>query len=241
MLNLLQIINAVRGRIGLRQVSAVISSTDPQLIQMAALANEEGQDLAGRREWSALIYEGSFTTLPETDQGIIDGGIVPAMQGFSYILNDTIFDRTSRLPIWGPLAPRTWQARKALPSTGPLSQFRIRGGHLLFDPIPTAGHACFFEYKTRNWLTDVTGSIKRSAWAVDTDIPILDDHLMILGIKWRWKQSKGLDYAEDMQTYENNVADVMSRDGNRKVLRLDGGGSGVFDPVIIAPSGNWPL
>lgn len=240
-MNLLGIVNAVLGRIGFPLVSAAYSSTDPQIIQLVALANEEGQDLASRRIWQALVNEGSFTTVATADQGALDGSIVPTVNAFDFILNDTIFNRSTKLPVVGPLAARTYQARLALPATGPVSQYRIRGNHLLFNPAPAASQSCYFEYKTRNWLTNVTGVTPRENWGADTDIPVLDSRLMILGLKWRWKAAKGLEYAEDMQTYENNVADAMAKDGTRNTLHLDGEHSGVLDPVVIVPSGSWPL
>lgn len=239
-MNLLSIINSVRGLFGDRTVSAAFSSTDPRVVQMVAIANEEAGDLASRRLWTALIRESSFTTVAGADQGLIDGSIVPTSNAFDFIINDTIFNRTLRIPVFGPLSPGTYQARKALQSLGPYSQFRIRAGRLLFDPVPSVGHSCYFEYKTRNLVTDVTGVTERETWASDTDIPMLDSRLMLQGIKWRWKAAKGMDYAEDMASYENQVMDAMARDGNRPRLNLNGGGrSGSLEPFVIIPAGNW--
>jgi hypothetical protein len=45
---------------------------------------------------------------------------------------------------------------------------------------------------------------------------------MDLGLVWRWKQSKQLDYAEDMRTYQIALDDgIMANKGGRRVLGTD--------------------
>ena len=55
--------------------------------------------------------------------------------------------------------------------------------------------------------------------SADTDTGILDEELMTLGLKWRWKKSKGLDYAEDFSSYEIRVQKAMQNDGAK--MRID--------------------
>lgn len=53
-LNLLQIIDAVTGELGLVQPSTVIGATDLQTVQLLALANREGDALRRTHNWTAM-------------------------------------------------------------------------------------------------------------------------------------------------------------------------------------------
>jgi len=223
-------------RIGLASPSALLSSTDDTYVQLVALANEEGEELAERFAWKALIKEATFTTVAAASQGAMT---TLAGTDFKYIINDTIWNRTTRRPVFGPLAPRDWQALQAAPVTGPYHQFRIRIGNLYFNPTPSAGDSCAFEYLSKNWCQS-SGGTGQSAWAADTDTGVLDEQLMTAGLIWRWKQVKGLDYAEDYAKYERRVADTMGRDGSRGVLDMAGGITD-YRPGLFVPQGNWSL
>lgn len=221
-------------RIGLAVPSSVSSSSDPAIVQLMALANEEGQDLSARYPWQALINESSFTTVAVEAQGAMT---TLAGTDFRYILNDVMWDRTLKRPIVGPSNPQDWQMMKAQAVTGPFIQFRIRGGSLKFIPVPTAGDSVYFEWISKNWVTVALGGTS-STWTADADTGLLDEEIMAQGVMWRWKASKGVEYAEDFNKYERLVADQMARDGGKSTLNL-GGGSDGYPPVIMVPTGSW--
>jgi hypothetical protein len=130
--------------------SVVATSTDPQIIQLMSIANEEGQDLSSRYPWQALQNESTFTTVAAETQGVIT---TLAGASFRYILNDIMWNRSLLRPVFGPLTPQDWQALKARNVTGPYNQFRIRGNSVLFIPAPVAGNTIAFEWISKNWVT----------------------------------------------------------------------------------------
>jgi hypothetical protein len=239
----LQIIRAVAGGRGLGRPGTSTGSTDVQILQLVDLLNEEGQDLAARFAWQALIQEKTWTMLGAEDQGLLVGGsILTEADGFDYIFNDTIHNRTTQFPVTGPISPQMWQASKATTTVAsPYSQYRIRGGHLLMYPAPTAGHTGAFEYKTENWVSNDEGDAFSSKFVEDDDFPLLDSRLLKLGLTWRWKKEKGLEYAEDFETYEAAVLDKITRDKTAKSARLDGTDTTGIQPVIAVARGSWPL
>jgi hypothetical protein len=232
----LSIVNSVLGRLGLNTTTAAVGSTDPQVMNVVALCNEEGQELANRYVWTALQNEATFTTLAVEDQGLMDT-IAP---GYQYVVNDTIWNRSLRRPVFGPQPPAVWQQQKAFAINGPWSNYRIKAGHLYMYPTPVAGQSCYFEYISANWCTDSTGATGREEWGVDTDIPVLDWHLLVLGTIWRWKKLKGFEYAEDFNSYERRVVDAMGRDGGKDTLSLTNTKYDIF-PGVVVPSGSWSL
>lgn len=73
-MNLLQIVQAITGELGLPQPSAVVGNTDPQIIQILALLNKTGQDLITEYEWQRLDKEYRFNTVTLPMSGTITSG-----------------------------------------------------------------------------------------------------------------------------------------------------------------------
>lgn len=232
----LSIIQSASQRMGLTSPTYAAGSSDLIVLQMFALLNEEGQELARRYPWTALQNEGTFATLAAEDQGAVSA----IASGLNYIINDTIWNRSLRRPVFGPRTPQEWQQSKAFAINGPWSSYRIKGGHLYMYPTPTAGQSCYFDYLTKNWATDSTGVTGKEALTVDTDLVLLDDNLLTIGLIWRFKQAKGLEYAEDYNKYERQVLDAMARDGGKDRLSLTNTKYDIF-PGVVVPAGSWNL
>lgn len=230
-MSLLTIVQSAARRIGILKPTAVYTSTDAQILQLLELCNEEGRELAVK-PWQALIKEVSFVTAAAESQG----NITTLAPGFNYILNDTIWNRTQRRPVFGPRAPQQWQQMKAQTLSGPFNQFRIRSNLVLFDPIPTAGENCYFEYLSKNWCTSSDAATARDAWAADSDVSLIDEELMTMGLVNRFRQAKGLEY--DTEAYDARLRDLLARDGTKPVLSLSGGSDGL-PPGVIVPTGDW--
>lgn len=223
MMTVLEIVRAACGTIGIPRPNSAIGSSDSGVVQLLELFNEEGSELASRSSsgWQALIREATFTTVAIEDQGAVDT-IIGAANAFRHILNETIWNRTQMQPIYGPRAASSWQGLKAQSFAGPYPEYRIRGGHLLFLPAPAAGDTCAFEYASKNWLQSSDGTEQRSRATNDEDVPVLDDEIILAGLKWRWRQSKGLDFGQDFEKYEARVIDALARDGTKATLSLSG-------------------
>jgi len=230
----LSIIQSVCRRMSLNVPTSAVGSSDTQVANLVELCNEEGQELAARTQWQVLQTEATYTTLAAEDQG----SILTIAPGLNSIINDTIWNRTLRRPVFGPKTPQGWQQNKAFAINGPWSNFRIKGNRLLMYPTPTAGQSCVFEYMSQNWLQNTGGDTSYEAWNADTDVPLLDWHILVLGTIWRWKKLKGFEYAEDFNSYERRVMDTIARDGSNDWLNMSGTKYDIF-PGIVVPSGSW--
>lgn len=231
-LTVLQIVQTACQRIGILAPTTALGSTDQQIIQILALCAEEGQELSDRHAWEGLQTEATFTTVAAQVQTTL----AVTAPGFNYIVNNTIWNRTLRRPVYGPNSQQDWQQKKAIQLNGPFNSFRIIQDAINFYPNPAAGQICAFEYISRNWVN--TGTTTSFTWQTDADTPRINDQLMILGLIWRWKAAKGLDYAEDYAKYERRVADAMGRDAGKPMLNMDGV---IYDiqPVVLVPRGSW--
>lgn len=231
-LTCLQIIQTVCKRIGILAPNIAVASTDPQIQQIVAICEEEGQELAARYGWEALQNQATFNTVAAMVQTTLSA-VAP---GLNYIVNDTIWNRTLRRPVYGPKTQAEWQESIANNINGPFNAFRIIQDAINFYPNPVAGQLCAFEYISRNWIN--TGVTTSATWLLDTDTPKLDDQIITLGTVWRWKQAKGLDYAEDFAKYERRIMDAMGRDAGKPILNT-AGASWEIQPAILVPRGSF--
>lgn len=230
---LLQLVRTFCARKALPRPSAVAGSSDMQVVQLQALVDKTVDYLVENYPWQDLIREAHFTTVAGEDQGSI-ATIAP--NGFTWVHGGTIYNRTLRLPIYGPITNRQWQGLKALPAVGPFYKYRIRQRRLLFNPEAIAGHECYFEYQSS--LAIRSGTLAH--YTADNDTSIFPDSLMLLGLEYYWLLEKGLDYAEQLAEFDLKAQQFAARDEVKPILSLDSDATD-WRPGIFVPSGNWPL
>lgn len=218
--------------------TVVLGSVDRQITQMRALLQAGLREMSGRGAWERLINEALWVTTATESQGSI---ATLAPNGYRYLLPRTLWDRTEKLPLLGPIDSQDWQARKAIVVTGPRYSFRLRGGLFLTTPAPPAGHTWVFEYVSKNFIEHAGGTFGQ-VFTADTDEILLPNDIVSADLLWRWKKEKGLTYAEDFKSCEALIVDALGRDGGKPILDMgahDCGGD--ILPGIFVPSGNWPL
>jgi hypothetical protein len=240
-MSLLTMIQPAAVKLGLYATppGSAASNPDGNIQQLVALLNEAGQELLNRHPWQVARNEANFTTVAATSQGnIITICAAPANETFAYIVNESMWDRTTRRPLFGPKSPAEWQQLNAQFVQGPWYQYTIRANQILFLPVPAAGDAIYFEWMQKEWATDSTGATPKQSMTADTDIALLDERILTLECIWRWKSAKGLAYADDFKKADDAIQDAMARDGGKPVLSLTGTQTDVY-PGTIVPAGNW--
>lgn len=236
-MTLLTIVQNVAPLIGIPTPNSVVGSSDFQTHRLLAFANLEGRTLSRRYAWEALVKEATFQTVAAEEQG----ELATLAPGFKSIINDTIWNRDIQDFIPGPLSPQEWQALKSTIPTGPYYDYRIRDGKLLFIPQPVAGEDVYFEYRTENWCESSTGT-GQTSFQQDDDVSLLDDYLIELGLRWRFLEANGLDYAQPFTQYETQVNNAMAKDGGKKTRFLNAFNLSqeAWDmPCVRAPEGSW--
>lgn len=205
--------NAVK-ETGLGDVPAtIISNTDKLAVQLNALAEREAKVL-GKLNWQRLLREQTLTVV--SGQASYS---LPADWG--RYLSDTFWDTTNYWQMRGSIDPATWQAlKRGIVATSLRRNFRVVGNLLTLDPTPTVSTDVLIGEYARNtpWV-DTLGTTYRVTATADTDTTVFPEHLLELGLIWRLKYAKGMDYAEDKNTYEIEVAKAFAQD--TPAMRLD--------------------
>ena len=217
-MSLLSICQGALREIGELEVpTSIVGNANLTAVQMLALAQREGRELSRRTVWQALVKEKTFTVTAAAAQT----GAIPS--DFRYIVSATWWDRTNKWRMLGPATPQQWQAlNSGIVQAGVRRWFRIRGDSMLIYPTPTnTTDTIAFEYVSDQWC-ETAGGTGQSAWAADTDVGVLSEELMQMGLAWRFLKAKGLAYAEELASYEREVDKAIARDGGMPTLNMAG-------------------
>lgn len=207
MSNLLQLATRITRRLPLSSDPAsVIGNDEPQIQQLLELMQEEGDDLVSRHAWSVL------TATWTIDVGSTSPHSESYPTGFSRFRTDADVWRSGSnvTPLIGPVPSNKWQVLTSSPGTYP-GYWRPYGSGIQILGVSST-ETVTVEYVSKNWILDDDGSTGKSVWASDTDTLRLPELLYVQGVRWRWKQSKGLDYAEDMAGYERELERSIAAD-----------------------------
>lgn len=163
----------------------------------------------------------------------------PEPSDFGYFVNRTWWDRTNRWELLGPDSPQLDQwHRSGIVVTGPRRHFRQLGSlantYRIWPPPAeiTEPLQLVYEYVSMNCVYVMGGVTTAPFFANDTDIPILSDRAVILGVKWRFWEQKGFDWTQKRTDYDNYVERLIARDGGRKTLSL----VNRVNPIFISPA-----
>jgi hypothetical protein len=235
-LSILEVAKEFSRRQGLPVPNVGFSSQDDGILQILGLANKVVEDLLTRRTWTDFQKETTWTLTGLEDQGSLD---TLAPYGYKWMIKDTFWDRTRRLPITGPVNASEWQMIKGVPMTSPWLRYRIRGRDLLLTGSITAGHTVAFEYAS-DWGVKDSGGAYKKFFTADSDVFQLNESLLLAGLEWMWLNKKGFAYSEQFRSYEILVAEYGGHDGTKPTLHMDGAPSSV-QPAVVIPVGDWQL
>ncbi|TCL70537.1 hypothetical protein [Rhizobium sp. BK251] len=160
-------------------------------------------------------------------------------EDFSWFLNRTMWDRTNRWELIGPVSPQVDEYnRSGVVTTGPRRRWRQVGlpntCWRLWPPPSAPGDfpaTLVFEYVSKYWVRSAAG-VRKSKMTIDTDEPVIDAQALVLATKWRLWQAKGFEYAAMQAEYLDYVQRLGGRDGGAADLTL---ARPVRDPYLLGP------
>lgn len=200
---------------GQPQPNSVVSNPDPTVAKFLAFAQTEvevtGSDFNWRNLNIGLTLTGDGTTtlfmLPSDFERILQG---QALWSQKY----------PSIPLQGPISSQDLLALKALPVMPVRPVWRLIGGTMEIWPALSAGEIVNGEYRSTNPISSGDGTIRKVRWSADNDFALFPENILRLGMIWRWKQSKGLDYAEDFRSYSLERDKKAGHDAGGKIVRM---------------------
>lgn len=207
------------------------ASTDPQIVQMLELLNSLGQELTGKLR-AHHIREFTFTTAASETSYAMPADYVE-------MVPDTGWDRTGVRPLYGPVTSARAQYIKARGVGATVQvEFRIEGNRMTFPVAPPDGLMISGEYFSEFWIqTAASGTGPDADHATDrTDYALFDPLLLVLGLRLRYREAKGLDTTLILAAYEDRYEKAKGRAGGAGTLSLNQSAYG----LRLADGCNYP-
>ena len=150
---------------------------------------------------------------------------------YDFMIDRTQWDRGYRWQLLGPMTPQEWQVLKSgLSPTGPRRRWRLMNNLFYVDPIPYDSNLLVYEYYSANGVIDNSNPsvpVTKALFTSSTDTYQLPDQNLILGLIWRYRRAKGLDYTQEYDVWKRMVDENLARDTGSQDLALDSQASGV--------------
>lgn len=227
-MTLLSAVNDAQRLLSLAVTSAIVSDGQETQNLLFALAKAEAAELLERDEYDfpALRRTKTFTM---TTSATLQSSGKPT--DFQRAVPETFWNRTQHKKIMGPLNDQEWaiaNGSSVSSATWQSAMFRYDGLHIY--PAPSAADTGAYDYIINTPVQATGGGAYKTNFTVDTDVYLLDDRVLTLGVVWRYKQAKGREYAEDLKNYEMALAAKVRSD------------RGAARNLTIAPADiDWPV
>lgn len=146
--------------------------------------------------------------------------IYPLPSDFDRQIDRTHYDKSKRWEMLGPETPQQWEFLKSsYISTGPRMRYRFIGGNFQIWPQISTNEYLGYEYISNYWAHS-SGGTAQGSFLADTDTCIYPDRLMILGLKRKFLEAKGLDATAATRDYAGQLAIARSNDQGSLTLSM---------------------
>lgn len=200
---------------GQSQPSSAVSNTDPTVLKFLAFAQVEADITATEFNWRNLNIGMTLTGDGITTQFALPSDFERILQGQA--LWSTKYPS---IPLQGPIGSQDLLALKALPITPIRPVWRLIGGQLEIWPALANLEVVNGEYRSVNPIVSGDGLTRKARWSNDSDYTLFPEIILRLGLIWRWKQSKGLDYAEDFRSYSMERDKKAGHEAGGKIVQM---------------------
>lgn len=181
-----ELLSDVMRSMGLTPPASVFGSANSIANQLVELSDEVGVFLLGLHQWKFFEREQLIT-----GDGVTTAFPVPA-DWESYV-STAMWDRSSSIPVIGPMDEFEWQTIKARTAAGSAfsSIFRMEDENVIFYQPPASGHTLYFAYRGRGWLRN--GASYYDAIHAADDTILHEPYLFKCALRERWREEKGFD------------------------------------------------
>ena len=212
--------------------TGVYDSVDDNALLMGSVANLAGIMVAEAYDWQQLRK--TFSIVGDAVKTAFD---LPA--DLSRFVDNTGWSTTMRRPIVIVNAQQWALAKSWVPKLTISPMCRIFGDQLQFLVAPTNGEVITIEYVDANWVidADVLTTFKQRA-DKNGDKPRLDWLLMVIAIKLKWLEQKGMGTVAVQSDFNDRMQLLLAHDKVAQSLTLSGpvpGGFRYIDSAANVP------
>ena len=218
------ILNRVAVEVGFTPVVDPWNETDQHFLQMRYLAQVAGDELCLAHNWEFLNRSHQIATVDT------DSGNYPLPSDFLDMIDQTGWERSENVPLFGPLSAQDWTylLGRDLVSYTIYASFRIKDGLFsIFPQPPPNGLDINFEYQSNGWIADAGVVEDRISELADgTDVPLFDKTLFSRYLKSKWLEAKGFDSTQSANDFQGLFSSLTGKDKGAKIISAGGGSRG---------------
>lgn len=206
----LEIIQSAAPAIGIDVPSVLFSSTDRRDVELARVLNECAVRIGRAHDWEALKVLQTHTGDGTTS---------------AYSLPSDYW----RMPKEGQIWSTRWQRPMVHISNEDWLRLEIRdydlvvgnwtlfGGQVQYRPALASNENTQWFYVSENIVAPSSGANK-ARFTADDDTFRLDDFVLEMELIWKWREQKGMEYAEDMATAVNALEQAITKDKGARII-----------------------
>lgn len=210
------------GRLTGERPTVFFSSSNKFEVELASLINEVATDLMKTHEWQALAKTHTIT-----GDGTTKEFALPSDYD-RMLLAAAVQDKTNWLFGYTPIPDlNTWirvTTSGFLPVPG---GWILTGGKFNFVPAPSNGAMAVFPYISKNYALD-NSSTPKDAFTREDDSFVLPERLLTLGLIWRWREMKRLDWTADQENFVKALSEYAASDQGPVIIRTNAAPRGNF-------------
>lgn len=201
-------------RVAGRKPSVFFGAPDSMVLEaeICDLVNEVAEDIVQYRDWQALKR---VATIPATTADAYD---LPA--DYKRMTTDATLTKSGWW-LWGYFRYGDLDTfitdKNANLGISP-GGWIIYGDQIHFYPKPE-GEAQF-PYVSKHYVRCNDSAQCKSRFTGDQDEFLLPERLLTLGLVWRWREMKKLDYTGDMEAFTKALSEYASKDGGARTYAL---------------------
>ncbi len=235
-----ELLDRVAVEVGLGQQPNPYTSQDTAIIQLRYFLDTAGQELLRMVQWEHLQEEHVITTSVPPDDGTYD---LP--DDFDHMIPQTHWDRSNRLPLYGPLSPQDWQylIGRDLVSHTIYASFREEQGKFeIFPRPPPDGLIIAFEYMSRGWVESQVNPGTFFDHVDDGADTVRYDPPMVLAfVKLKFYEAKGFETTAAQGAFNRAFQSAAASDVSAPVLNAAGSSRRYpyLDPYRNLPDTNY--
>lgn len=191
--------------------SEVYTSTDRSMVEMKSIVNEMARRITDAHDWQNLCKIATITGDGSTEANDLPSDykrMIKDAHVYSSSL-ETALTHIDSLDTWLELDVQSYDYV--------INAWTIYGDQMHIKPALASGVTAKYFY-VRNTIVTASDASLKTSFTLDDDTFALSEDLLKLGIIWRWKEYKGLDYAESLADYEELKERLIFADkGSKKI------------------------
>lgn len=192
---------------------AVMASTTVEMIEMAELLQDCAVMIAQSAAWQLLRTVHTLTGDASTTSFALPSDYDWMPTG------EQVWGTDIEAPMGHVPDTNEWLGLEIQDFVTVTGIWTIYGGQMHIRPAMNAGKYAKFFYQSNKIWTLASNSASAATPVADGDTFRLDERLLKLALTYRWKQAKGLPYAEELNDYETMRERLIARDrGAQRVV-----------------------